>query len=42
MENERALISINEVIHVMFLRKTLFKRYQLLLHQRVDPAFAKL
>ena len=35
-------LSVNVVIHAMFLRKTLFKRYQLLLHLLGDPAFAKL
>ena len=36
------LIGIIVGIHVMFLRKTLFKRSQLLLHLLGDPAFAKL
>ena len=39
--HERLLISIIVVIHVMFLCKTLFKRYQLLLHLPGDSIFAK-
>ena len=34
---ERPLISINVVLHVMFLWKTFFKRYQLLLHLLGEP-----
>ena len=39
--HERLLISVIVVIHVMFLCKTLFKRYQLLLHLPGDSIFAK-
>ena len=37
MGHERPLISINVVIHAMFLWKTLSKRYQLLLHLLGEP-----
>ena len=42
MGHDRPLISIIVVIHVIFLQKTLFKRYQLMLHLLGDPAFDKL
>ena len=42
MDHEKHLVSISVVIHVMFLWKTLFKRYELLLHLLGNPAFAKL
>ena len=41
MGHEILLISIIVVIHVMFLYKTLLKRYQLLLHLPGDSSFAK-
>ena len=37
MGHGRPLISINVVIHVTFLRKTLFKRYQLVLYLLGEP-----
>ena len=42
MGHERPLISINTMIDVMLLWKTLFIRYQLLLHLLEGSAFAKL